>query len=1470
MKKVTTLFFALCSTIALIAQPMNDDCNGIVDLGDAPICPSPAIYTNVDATESNIGNDNFPNCFNTTPQRDVWFSFNAVASIQDYLITVSAAGGAPISQPQVAVYRGDCEFDGLVLLECASAALGDDQVALVLNGLTPGLPYFLRINDWSASASPNSGTFELCVEEFIDMEFNIDEGGTDLCEGTLYDTGGPNGNYSTNENNIFSICPPNPGQCIVMNVTSYGIENGFDQLNFYDGPDNSSPLLGTIATGANQALNGGVCYQVVATSGCLSVELVSDFIITFAGFEAEWYCTDDCPEDGTLDIDVGPSANDLEAGLDNPFFDVTVTNINCNSSSYGLFQQGDQTNLGLDEGLLLTTGSAAEVANPASFFANNNLGLGGDPDLNELNDIFGQGGNTSDACFVELDVVAKTDRVSFEYVFGSDEYKEDFSQFSDDLIGILIAGPGITGLPGLNFQENLAELPTVPGTLISIQSVNASNNWEYYRNNLFGQSIAYNGLTAGFMGSQKTLLAERMVTPCETYQVKIAIGDTDAFDDSGLFVKPSISGRPDLTVDFNTGIDYLVENCTSEESILNITIPEALTAPTEFDVQISGTATLGDDYTLDIPSTVTFMTGETLISFPIAVISDGIAEGTETIVIDLVQDFGCGEVAMASLTIELADALNVQILPDQDTVFVCEGINTTQLQATGATGYSWSPAGIFDNPNSANPTATINSNILVTLSGTLGSCTETDEIFLQLISPEVNITANGSMNLCQGESVTLSANNNVNDAGLTWEPEIGLSDPGSATTDASPFATTTYTATVTAIGGCSASDQITVNVEPFSFPEMVIGDTTICQNSSVKLATDVFNSSTDFEWSPDQWLDDATIAGATATPEQTTTYTLTATSPNGTCTDMAQVTVTVLPADVEIVPDTLQICLGDSVQIEAITSTAGAGLSWSPTDSLTVTGPETVTVNPQFSTWYFATLEIGSCVVSDSVYVKVDSLPALQIEAIPAKEFYCQGENISLISPNYAFQNFPDMTFQWEPPLGVVSEDSLFNLVVNSSETATYIRTTTNGACSSMDSIEIIVVPVANITVTPEMPSICPGESVDLVATADQDVEGWMWSPAAGLSCDDCPDPTATPPSTITYQVQAEFMGCPAFAQVTVEVEDLPVFSLNPQTVCPGDAVELNQSTDPNATYLWQDETGVIVSTDPQPVVTPTETTTYSVTIDNGICDPVVEEVTVTVVEDFELTLENEDVVVCRGNSILLSANASTPGVDIVWSPAGANGELVPVDDNTTFVVTATSALGCFVYADSFLAQVVEPFFLDSLLAVPDSLYEGDSLQLQAFTTPTPLDGPTFEWSLENTGIGSSTVPNFTTTAPQVDEKTIFVYEVKITDEYGCMSTAEVEVLVLNSAFGMPNVFTPNGDGTNDTFAPVKSSNVQILDFRIWDRWGNLVYENENGDQGWDGNIDDNEAVSDVYIFYLEYNEGGEVKVLKGDVTLLR
>lgn len=1654
MKRIFTLPFLLLS-LTLWAQPANDNCAGIIEFGVAPYCMENVFFNNVDATASDIGFDNLPACFvGNTPQRDVWFSFIATDTILDYTVTLTGAddpatGISAISNPQIAVYRGDCEFNGLQLLDCGSATAGESSLQLDLFGLTPGITYFIRINDWSAG-NPNSGSFNLCVKE-IDPIVLIDQGSSTLCSGELFDTGGPDGDYGNNENNIFSICPTDLHNCINFTLEFYNFEAGLDAMFFYDGPDTNSPLIAELSGAGfdpQPAGGGGVCFSVSASSGCLTIQFTSDFSNTFEGFHGFWECTQaDCNPIELVNVDSPVSEQEIIDNVTSEQTTITITDINCPDGAMGTFNAGDNSDLGLSKGIVLTSGRVLDnffglgINNPGGSFASTGHNAPGDEELDYLSTIQGNNQSSNDACILEMDVFAATNELSFEYVFGSEEYPEWVGSNFNDIFAFLISGPGITGDPNINDQLNIATLPD--GTFVQINNVNNLGNWEYFRNNQIGQSLVYDGLTSDFLGVKKSLTARKDVIPCNTYHLKLAIADRGDFAfDSGVFISEISGGAPNLFVNFFSGIESLVENCTTipDEVVISLNSPQFDT--TTFDVIIGGTATLGEDYTLNIPSTLVFLPGETELSFPIIALGDLIPEGAETIEIMLVKDFGCGTVNLASVSIQILDGLNIQILGGQDTLFVCQGASAP-LQVSGGDNYFWSPPNIFDNPNSPNPVVTPTTSSWISAVGSLGPCSDADSIWMEVVSPELAITASGPTNICVGDSISLTALNNTGNANLIWSPATGLNDPQASPVVASPEVTTIYTASIE-LNGCATTDSISINVDPYRFPKLTTTDTTICQNFSVLLAEDTQDSTTVYQWTPSDYLEPGpNVSGPLARPEESITYTLIATSQNNFCSDTASVHIAVLPSDVDILgEDTIELCLGESVELTALTSTGGTGLTWSPAETLSSATDTAVVATPSISTNYFATLVAGECTVVDSVFVVVDSLPDLAIAANPQKESYCEGEQVALVSPTFEPAHFPNISHFWPPQVGEQTPDSFLNMVIVALETTVYHRITVNRACMSTDSILINVTQVASLEVTPQDTLVCPGQPVPILVTTEDPISSFTWM-GDGLSCLNCPNPVATPFSTTTYNVNGEFNGCPVGGSTTVNVEnpppirfpddnnlcngesvllnelagvgtyqwtssdgslttaeaqptveptqstiytvlatspvlgctneqsitinvfDPPVFQLtevnqicpfepvllnliedtgatyqwtstppaftstapqptvspgettayfltvsnpgcsenasvtieviprpglnltNTNLICPGEMVELNSVNDPNSSYQWTSSDGSLNTTAPQPIVSPSQTTTYSLVADNGFCQTDT-SVTIEVVNDFTLSL-TDDLTLCQGESVTLTGTLDgidPSAVSFNWNPNVGASQSVEVSPNTTttYVLGVNDEpLSCFGKEESVTVTVIPSISIDSIFfsdtrndSIIGEAIEGQIIDILAFTTPGQLPGATYEWFMNGELIGTTDTPtlsSFSVPAIETDLET-FDIKIKITSPEGC-TTEETIVLVVNdNPVEIPNAFTPNGDQSNDVFRLVSKAPVFPLEFKIYNRWGKLIYDNEDGLGTWDGTHKGKLAPIDVYVYYITYKFSEEseeiIGPLSGEVTLLR
>ena len=122
------------------------------------------------------------------------------------------------------------------------------------------------------------------------------------------------------------------------------------------------------------------------------------------------------------------------------------------------------------------------------------------------------------------------------------------------------------------------------------------------------------------------------------------------------------------------------------------------------------------------------------------------------------------------------------------------------------------------------------------------------------------------------------------------------------------------------------------------------------------------------------------------------------------------------------------------------------------------------------------------------------------------------------------------------------------------------------------------------------------------------------------------------------------------------------------------------------------------------------------------------------------------------------------------------------------------------------------------------------------------------------------------------------LYSVTATDSNGCISTDSVLIKTVcnDKNYFLPNTFSPNGDGVNDVFYPRGSNLYNIQSMRIFNRWGQMVFEKRDfpantASEGWDGTFNGRPAPSDAYVYIVEVIcNNAQIVALRGDVTLIR
>ncbi len=210
----------------------------------------------------------------------------------------------------------------------------------------------------------------------------------------------------------------------------------------------------------------------------------------------------------------------------------------------------------------------------------------------------------------------------------------------------------------------------------------------------------------------------------------------------------------------------------------------------------------------------------------------------------------------------------------------------------------------------------------------------------------------------------------------------------------------------------------------------------------------------------------------------------------------------------------------------------------------------------------------------------------------------------------------------------------------------------------------------------------------------------------------------------------------------------------------------------------------------------------------------------------------------------VLRERESTAGDSIAGLPPGAYTLHIRTplcDTSLAFIIQAYPEVELLIAADTTIAagQVV-PLWVKGKEV--DSVYWTPAHWLDTFYSFHPLASPQAPVTYIATG----------------------------TNIYGCFNTASVRIDIMEDLF-IPNAFSPNGDGVNDVFRVENGGYRRMLDFSIFNRWGQRVFSGAHTiDGGWDGTYNGQIADGGVYHYYIKTELRDKVEVFKGDLTLLR
>ena len=353
--------------------------------------------------------------------------------------------------------------------------------------------------------------------------------------------------------------------------------------------------------------------------------------------------------------------NDILLGNGIQAFNITYQG---GDNQLGYLTGGDDV-FSISSGLILSCDVAENLECPDEFLACDGcLGNGfSDPDLldiaNSVPDLIGGSFSVSsvnDGCVLEFDFIAAGDTVSFDYVFGSDEYETWINTQYNDVFAFFLSGPGITGPydSPAGFPDgsvNIAGVPnTDPNLPITISSVNSGTNPEYYVDNQGGTDVCINGYTVPFTASYP-------VECGETYHIKLAIADGSDTALESIVVLEEGSFESNAVVQIDLSIDVGgPEANTIYEDCGTATLSFERPVETILDIQEmvyinygSSVATNGVDYgqpqpdgtLLPLPDSVVFAPYVSIVEFELTAAIDGVIEGPELVEMEIENVAAC-------------------------------------------------------------------------------------------------------------------------------------------------------------------------------------------------------------------------------------------------------------------------------------------------------------------------------------------------------------------------------------------------------------------------------------------------------------------------------------------------------------------------------------------------------------------------------------------------------------------------------------------------------------------------------------------------------------------------------------------------------------------------------------------------------------------------------------------------------------
>ncbi len=509
----------------------------------------------------------------------------------------------------------------------------------------------------------------------------------------------------------------------------------------------------------------------------------------------------------------------------------------------------------------------------------------------------------------------------------------------------------------------------------------------------------------------------------------------------------------------------------------------------------------------------------------------------------------------------------------------------------------------------------------------------------------------------------------------------------------------------------------------------------------------------------------------------------------------------------------------------------GSGGYWTPVSGNAATGP--------YYTWNHYKTQLPATAISTNTkirwYQQLASGNTFDHWGIDNVQISCP----TIPYPEWSCVELPFWTnSNLNPTPFVINQPGTYHYVIQ------IVDLTGNSHCVETDTIKVIVHDPNILTVNSGLDSIaiCIGESATLYAQSSiSGVINYQWNTTPVTNNDTA---IVSPLANRQYIITAkDNIGCTVKDSIKVIVQNKPIPFATNDTACIGNSVTLTASG--GEIYQWSNG-----FTNDTITLSPLSTTTYKVIISTlaGCKDSIDVTAIIHPLPSIQLT---NNTTICMGDTATLTVSG---GANYQWSTSETTPDIkVSPSTLTTYSVIVTSINGCI---DSSNVDV------DAIpLPTPLILQDVDTICKGTSTTLIASGGSSYLW---NTGETVSTI----LIAPYMSS----FYSVTVSNTLNnvtCSATANTKMNVRNcNLIFVPNSFVPFG--YNTIFKPSgELKAARNYSFQIFNRWGQLIYETNDTEKGWDGRLNGEYVPAGAYVYYLKFDNVDDKFEKIGTVTVI-